>query len=79
MQDIEFDFRRRNIGVIDHALAFEPLRQMRVVINRETIRPHANDKIQRFIEALHGLMRKPVYQIEGNGLKPGVASGQDEI
>ena len=50
MQDIELDLRQRDIDVIDHSLALETLRQVRVVVDSESVWTHGDNGVQRGIE-----------------------------
>jgi hypothetical protein len=51
---------------------------VRVVINGQTIRPHANDDIQSRIEAVSVLVRQSVDEVEGDRLELRIASCIDE-
>lgn len=76
--DFDLGESRRQIGVKDHALGLEVIREMRVVVERDTVRRHFDHLIDRLREALSGLFRKTVNEIHIDGMEacgPGIVHG----
>ena len=54
-QQLQLGFRHRYVVGVDHALALEALRQVRVVVNREPVGLHGDHEIECRIETLDRL------------------------
>ena len=76
--DLDLGESRRQIGVKDHALGLEVIREMRVVVERDTVRRHFDHLIDRLSKALAGLLRKAVNEIHIDRMEtcgPGIVHG----
>ena len=66
MQDIQLGLGHRNVFSVNHALPFEPLRQMRVVIYGEAVGAHFYGLVEGRIKAVNGLMWQPIDEVKRN-------------
>ena len=52
---------------------------MCIAVDRQSVRPHGDDLVQRSAESLEGLQRQPIDQIEVDRLKAQIASGLIDV
>ncbi len=65
-QNVQLFAGRRHRGLVDPPLRLEDVRQMRVAIQRQAVRPHLQHPLDRRAEAGSGLVRQAVDQVHAD-------------
>ena len=77
LQQAQLGLRVRQVRGLDLSLCLEHLRQVRVAVDRDAVRPHADDRLQRTRESLGGLLRQTVDQVDIDGFEARGAASVD--
>ena len=77
--DIDLFQRGGQIGIENAALRRENMRQVRIVVKRNTVRRQFQYLVKRFFKALAALLGKPVDQVHVNGMKARFARSKHRI